>query len=260
MHDVLEGVIPLILRLLIQSFHVRGIVSISQFNQLLECFDFGQNDISSKPVKVPVSLGRNDTSLPCEASEKWCLFRILPFIIGSFVDHDDEVWQVYLRAREVVELLLATVVCPTVLGYLQLLIASFLSEFSAVFPGKITPKMHFLGHYPRLIAEFGPLRSLWCMRFEAKHLYFKRLASGLSNFRNVSLSFASRHQKKQCWEFASVDLLHTDEETEGNSEVPMRTLTLTIREAVANYLGDDELIEAEEQIQKVKILRFDSIT
>jgi len=40
----------------------------------------------------------------------------------------------------------------------------------------------------------------------------------------------------------------------------MRTLTLTIREAVANYLGDDELIEAEEQIQKVKILRFDSIT
>ena len=34
----------------------------------------------------------------------------------------------------------------------------------------------------------------WCMRYEAKHNYFKRLASNLGNFTNVAVSLAERHQ------------------------------------------------------------------
>jgi len=110
-------------------------------------------------------------------------------------------WKLYVGAREIVEILLAPAFPAGVLGFLALLIESFLYEFALKFPGKMTPKMHFMMHYPRLIADYGPLRALWCLRFEAKHQYFKKIANGQNNFRNICRTFADRHQSQQCWEF-----------------------------------------------------------
>ena len=39
----------------------------------------------------------------------------------------------------------------------------------------------------------------WCMRFEAKHHYFKRLAQGMNNFKNLPKTLAVRHQRLQCY-------------------------------------------------------------
>ena len=36
-------------------------------------------------------------------------------------------------------------------------------------PQRLEPKFHYLLRYPTLIKKFGPLRKLWCMRFEAYH-------------------------------------------------------------------------------------------
>ena len=47
--------------------------------------------------------------------------------------------------------------------------------------------------------RFGPLVRLWTMRFEARHSYFKRLASQLGNFINISYTLAVRHQRLQCY-------------------------------------------------------------
>ena len=44
--------------------------------------------------------------------------------------------------------------------------------------------------------RFGPLRHQWCMRFEAKNHYIKRLV-GL-NFKNIPKSVATRHQYYMC--------------------------------------------------------------
>ena len=53
---------------------------------------------------------------------------------------------------------------------------------------------------------FGPLRHLWCLRFEAKHQFFKRLACIVYNFKNISKTLAHRHQMQQCWESTSLGL------------------------------------------------------
>lgn len=37
------------------------------------------------------------------------------------------------------------------------------------------------------------------MRFEGRHLYFKKLASNLGNFKNIALSLAVRYQQLQCY-------------------------------------------------------------
>lgn len=39
----------------------------------------------------------------------------------------------------------------------------------------------------------------WCMRYEAKHSYFKRLASYMGNFTNVAFTLADRHQTHNCF-------------------------------------------------------------
>ena len=52
-------------------------------------------------------------------------------------------------------------------------------------------------------SRLGPLVRHWTMRFEAKHQYFKQLASRMGNFINVTWSLAVRHQCYQCYVLSS---------------------------------------------------------
>lgn len=47
--------------------------------------------------------------------------------------------------------------------------------------------------------SIGPLIRSWCMRFEAKHHEFKRLAANLGNFTNLAYTLARRHQEGICY-------------------------------------------------------------
>lgn len=49
------------------------------------------------------------------------------------------------------------------------------------------------------IYRIGPLGRHWCMRFEAKHSYFKRLAKNAYNFINIAKTLAKRHQQLMCY-------------------------------------------------------------
>ena len=78
-------------------------------------------------------------------------------------------------------------------------IFEFLTRYATVFgASSLTPKFHYMIHYPRLIGMYGPLRHLWCVRFESKHQYFKSVNSSLGNYINVTATMAFRHQMRQC--------------------------------------------------------------
>ena len=136
---------------------------------------------------------------------------LLPKILGNYIDEGDEVWNVYLAyllMREVTDLVLSPTVTKSSLSYLEGLIFQFLTHYVSLFGSRaITPKHHYMIHYPRLIGMHGPLRHLWCMRFEAKHQYFKSVISSLGNYVNVTATMATRHQMRQCWDFTSSDFL-----------------------------------------------------
>ena len=42
---------------------------------------------------------------------------------------------------------------------------------------------------------YSPLSRIWCMRFEAKHRYFKHIAKAMGNFKNIPKTLAFRHQR-----------------------------------------------------------------
>ena len=51
-----------------------------------------------------------------------------------------------------------------------LILFVYLNTFKELYTeASITPKMHFLTHFPKQLEDFGPLRSHHCFRFEAKN-------------------------------------------------------------------------------------------
>ena len=258
MHDVLEGVIPLLLKLLLLTFHSQNIVSIQTFNAELEHFEFGRNDKAAKPIKTSLASLQSGV-LRGKAIERWCLFRLLPFLIGEYIDEDNQCWKLYLKCREIVDIIFAPSVNKQGLYHLRLMIQEFLENFCLLFPGKCTPKFHYMVHYPRLIADFGPLRCLWCMRFEAKHQYFKKVASVVCNFKNIAGTLASRHQMKQCYDYSSFDHHPQNATSNGGRNVPLRSLCKETKDAILSVCGIDSDECPTEEAWKVQNLTIDNV-
>ena len=145
-------------------------------------------------------------------------------MIGHYVPENDEHWMHYIELLDIVDLIFSPTVHPNMPGYLEVTIEENLEMFVTLYGGaSIIPKMHFLIHVPRLLerqviiyvhtfiplnphvdesfilCRFGPLVRFWTMRFEAKHQYFKSLASRMGNFINITYSLAVRQQCYQCY-------------------------------------------------------------
>ncbi len=88
------------------------------------------------------------------------------------------------------------------------LIQSYAHKFKELFGWEfLIPKHNFLLHYSALIEKFGPLRNMWCMKYEAKHRYFKKLIVNTRNFINVTHTSTERHQMKLSHALASTKLV-----------------------------------------------------
>ena len=203
MHDVLEGLMAVIIAVVVKYYVRSGAISLKVLNYRISNFCFGISDKCDKFGPFPLDFVSKDRATSGKAVEKWCLFRLLPLLIGDVVDDQDKVWQVYILAREITDIVMAPVVDPAWLPYLELIIAHHHTLLRDVAPKAFIPKMHFIVHYPRLMLLYGPLRHLWTMRFEAVHQYFKQLIKKTKNFVNVTASLCSRFQRRKCYELAA---------------------------------------------------------
>lgn len=100
-----------------------------------------------------------------------------------------------LYLKDIADLVVANVHTLESIAYLECTISDHRKCYQALFPDqRLLPKHHFLEHYPEMIKCFGPLVSLWTMRFEAKHSFFKQVVRHIHNFRNVTFTLANKHQ------------------------------------------------------------------
>ena len=129
------------------------------------------------------------------ASQFWCLLRKLPFLVGDRIPEDDPHYQLLLLLIEVVDYIMAPLITKQSICYLEGNVNLLFSEFKLLFPNlRITPKCHYVLHYPRLMIQVGLLIRHWVMRYEAKHHFFKRTAVITGNYTNVAKTLAIRHQ------------------------------------------------------------------
>lgn len=253
MHDILEGVIPQVLKLVLLNLTRERLITVQQFNEQLQQFPFGQNDITHRPVLLKPS-ALQQGAIPGKAVEKLTLFRLLPFLIGSSIPQDNTYWALYLLFRSICDIVLAPVIKTSWLSPLSALITEFLKSFQKLFPDKFTPKIHFLVHYPRLIKQHGPLRAHWCLRYEAKHLYFKRLSSIVNNYQNIAKTLAKRYQMRQCWEAQSTGHHVSEDVPYSLIEIRLNALPSQLREIIA-----EDSAELNETLWKTKQVIYDRV-
>ena len=203
MHDVLEGFLPLTICEVLKYFiFEKKYFTIEELNHAVRNFDYGHANAKNKPSFIDIS-HINRKKLRQSASQIWCLAIFLPMMIGSVVPIEDPVWACYTDLLEITRLIFKTSISEVELEILESLISDYLTAFKDCFKRRITPKMHFLVHYPRLIRLLGPLGTFWCMRYEAKHSYFKQLSRSIGNYINLPWTLSCRHQQWQCYNFVT---------------------------------------------------------
>lgn len=144
---------------------------------------------------MPLNFAAKKKTVGGNAPENWALLQLLPLIAGTKIPVSEPVGQVLLNLKDIVELVLAPVHSRRRFVFLDSKIFEHQHRFCEAFPKqRLIPKHHFLEPYPQLCKAFGPLVSLWTMRFEEKHSFFKRAVRHTHSFRNFILSLSAKHQ------------------------------------------------------------------
>ena len=199
MHDILEGVAPYEINLLLRDVIVtRKLVNIDEFNTMLKCFNYGALMSASKPSEIPLSRLQSSTNLGQHSHQMLVLMYVLPLMISQYITPDNLNWKLFLLLLEITEFVFSPALTAGHLSYLSELIAQHHVLFRKLYPdSRLKYKHHRMIHYPSIILKHGPLSQMWVMRYEAKHGYFKRLAHIMCNFRNVCKTLAGRNQIRQ---------------------------------------------------------------
>lgn len=200
MHDLLEGVVKYELGLVLQKLAADGYATLSELNAAIEQGPYGSLDSVNKPMPLQ-QLSADGVKLNAARHARvWCLLRLLPLMIGTKIPLNTPAWQILLMLREITEIVLAPKVAVPHLALLDGILRDHAELFTEVFPGApFKPKQHYILHYPQLTVDFGPLRSVWCMRYEAKHYFFKMLVNCLHNFKSICKTLAYRHLMQQAY-------------------------------------------------------------
>ena len=191
-HDIFEGTGPLTISLVLTTICLhKKVVALETINKVIKSFSYERVDRTNQPRILSVK--GNRVVVKQSMSECWTLLRLLPLMIGHLVPNCSE-WAILVLYIRILELIVAPSIMESELVLLRSLIESFLRRAVSIFGQDITPKMHFMLHYPDEIRKHGPLRMLWTLRFEQKHQILKRFLESSRCRKNVCASIASKHE------------------------------------------------------------------
>lgn len=197
MHDILEGVGQWDEKTFFTFLTQNKILTQLEINDKIAAFNFGTLESTS----LPNSVSFDKTGVGLKAAQTWCLIRHTPLIFKSIFERNDDaelknVCQLVVLLNQIMNIIFAPTITEEMIQNLEILIEVHHKLYLLCNAEKgLKPKHHFMIHYPNIIRKMGPLILLWCMRFEGKHLPFKKLAQCTQNFVNICKTFAFRHQE-----------------------------------------------------------------
>ena len=146
MHDILEGVCMIEMKLVLCALIEAGHFTRDCLNARMESFDYGFSDARNKPSPFSQSCLQNTSSATGQsASQAWCLIRHLPLIVGDLVPEGNEFWELLLMLLDCMDLIFAPEISKNATIYLQQLIQDHHSYFLQLFPERhLLAKHHFM--------------------------------------------------------------------------------------------------------------------
>ena len=194
-HDLFEGIVAYDMQLMMDYFLEQSWFKVGLLNWRLNDVNLlGENKLFIPYVKL------KSKRLTGTASQIKRLLLIFPIAISDLIkDFDEPIWKMVLALRNMCSLICAPALSVNQIALLHAVIKKYMQYRIQCFPEvPLRPKHEFVLHYPTLIKYFGPLKHSSTLRFEAKHKYFKNLAKHLQNFKNITQTFAEKHELLQC--------------------------------------------------------------
>lgn len=155
MHDMLEGVCPYEVKLLLNHFIFSDkFISLSEVNQQIKSFHYSFTDKKNKPSVLAYDRLQNaaDHKLGQKAAQMWCLVRMLPFLIGDRIPQGNVHYDLLLFLLQCMDIIYASCITSGQTVYLKHLISEHHAHFKRIFPeSNMINKHHHMVHYPTCI-------------------------------------------------------------------------------------------------------------
>ena len=191
MHDLLEGVCNYDMAEILLYLIEKKFFSIDYLNYILKTTDFGFES-SNLPPQINLEYVKRNKRLKMSASEMLFFTRYFGIIIGDEVPRDDEVWNLYIKLREIINILTSPIMRRSYISQLETIIFEH-NQLYMNFFGNLKYKYHCLTHYPRIIPKIGPVIKCCSLRPESKHQEIKNIISTSSSHVNILKTIGIRY-------------------------------------------------------------------
>lgn len=197
MHDLLEGIVPLEIKLVLNYFILEEkLMSIETFNSKINLFHYGFVERKNKPspnFTVPIITSKAN-KIKQSATQTWLLLRCIPFIFFDKITSKSENFiLILIQLIRILEIIYCETINYNMISELKELLYLHHDLFKVLFPNKnMINKHHYILHYPECIIRKGPLWLSSCLRYESKHSLLKHQVVTARNFKNVPKSIAKR--------------------------------------------------------------------
>lgn len=180
MQDVFEGICHYDLSHAITYFiNKMKYFDLNTLNHRKRTFEYGATEIQNLSGDIKLNHLQNK-HLKMSAREMMTFIMYFSLMVGDLIPSDDEVWKFIINLIEIIDILLCFETTEINIMLLEAKIKKHNTDFIRLFNDVLKPKFHFLTHYPQIIRQVGPLRKLWCFKFEANHRQFKIYSNCIS--------------------------------------------------------------------------------
>lgn len=190
LHDLTEGVVPFFVKRLFDFLIEKKILNFRELQAKIRDYNYGFLNRKYKPSKLKLTRANLNQS----ARQMYCLIIHLPFILFSHKKKIGKYWHAMQNLLQIMQIVYSVKIGECDIEKLQVVIEEYLTFLTNTLKVNLTPKHHFLCHYPGVIRKLGPLIYLSTMRYESKHKTFTDMGRLTNNFKNIPMSFGVKHQ------------------------------------------------------------------
>jgi hypothetical protein len=121
MHDILEGVLQLEMKLLLRQLIKNKDIDLTSINDKIRDFELGYIEVKDRPSNIDATSLNDDKDgkLGQSATQMWLLGRLFPIMFGRYVLEGDMYWSNFLKLLRIMDYLFSPVIYQEDFMYLK---------------------------------------------------------------------------------------------------------------------------------------------